>query len=170
MTLVADTSALISLGCADTERPSVVDLFFERFDVLVPRAVVEELREMAAYEDRHGRAAETVLEQDDYVVDTVTIDPDIPLDEGENAVVSLANQREAEFCYCDEFNRLAIVHASLVNARLVTTPRLLEAFVVRDDLSREEAASILDTIGAARSWEHNSYVQQSRKWFIETND
>ncbi len=103
MQVVADTSALVSLG-----------------------VVVDELAETAAYDDASGRAAKAVLDRrDQFVVRDVDLDEAFPLDDGENAAVRLANDIETTQFYCDEFNRLALIHASLTTARLVTSPILL---------------------------------------------
>lgn len=167
MTLVADTSALVSLASVGTDQRHIVDRFFEGYDVVVPRMVVEELEDIARYDDGHGRAARIVVDEDGYDVREVALNPDFPLDDGENAAVQLANKLDADYLYCDEYNRLALVHASLSAARLVTTPRLLQAFVMHGDLNREEALAVLDEISTARSWAENAYVQQTRSWFAD---
>lgn len=169
MTLVADTSALVSLGCAEPDYTSLVDRFFVGYDVVLPRLVVEELEEMAAYDDPHGRAAAVIVDAEGYEVEDVDTDPDFPLDSGENAVVQLSNELGAEFCYCDEYNRLAMIHASLAETTVVTTPRLLHAFVRRGELSDAEARELLEYLSSVRSWTGNAYVEQTRSWFDESS-
>jgi len=164
MTLVADTSALVSLGCAAAEHGSIVELFFDGYDVYLPPAVIDELESTAEYDDQHGRSARRILERAEYTVQAGSADAELPLDSGETATVGLANELEAGFCYCDEFVRLSVIHAALVTARLITTPRVLEAFVLRGDLRQTEALDVLDAIIGARSWEGNAYVQQARTW------
>lgn len=161
--LVADTSGLVSLGIATDATPDPLTHCLEQYDVLLPQEVVTELKDIAAYDDTHGRAATAVLdESDEYTVLSVTLDTDFPLDDGENAAVTLANDTDAELFLCDEFTRLGLIHASLVDTRLVTTPTLLSVFVRTDRLTAAEARTVLDAISAARSWEANSYVQRAR--------
>lgn len=161
--LVADTSGLASLATAAGRDPDPLALCLDTYEVLIPEPVVEELEEMSSYDDAHGRAAETVLDRgNDLTVEWVALDEKFPLDDGENAAVTLANDVEAELFLCDEFDRLGLIHASLADTRLVTTPTLLSVFVRRGLLSREEALALLDVIGHARSWEENSYVERAR--------
>jgi len=164
--LVADTSGLVSLEICAGSSPDPLALCFEAYDVVVPEIVVAELQDITEYDDRHAAAAQAVLEQvADSSVRSVGLDTSFPLDDGENAVVTLANDVEASLCLCDEFNRLGIVHASLVTARLVTTPTLLAVFVESNRLSTDDAVTILDEITAARSWDANSYVRRARALF-----
>ncbi|WP_049926686.1 hypothetical protein [Halopiger goleimassiliensis] len=161
--LVADTSALVSLGIADDHEPAPLELLEEAYELVVPQPVDRELEEIASYDDEHGTAAGNVLEHvsDERLYD-VALDETFPLDEGENAAVSLANERESDVLLCDEFNSLGLIHASLADTRLVTTPTLLSSFTRRGRLSPNEAMSLLDTIATARSWDGNTYVSRVR--------
>lgn len=166
MTLVADTSALVSLAITDDTRRTVLPLLLDGYDVTVPTQVIGELADIAEYDDTHGTAARAVLEsRDRLTVCETEIDPEFPLDEGENAAIQLANRTGADFFYCDEYNQLALIHASVTDAQLVTTPRLLKAFVVHDDLSEEEAKTLLEEIADQRSWDGNAYVHQASQLF-----
>jgi len=158
---VADTSALISLSCAHTDLFGVV---VREYELLVPREVVDELKETASYDDEQARAAEKALEfvGSEIEVCEAELDAGFPLDRGENAAVALANSEDADLFLCDEFNSIGLVHASLTDVRLVTTPKLLEVFVHRGNISQEEAVETLDRISKLRSWENNSYVERVR--------
>ncbi|MWV38867.1 hypothetical protein [Natrialba sp. INN-245] len=161
--LVADTSTLVSLGITVNSNPNPLSLCLDVYDVYVPDEVVEELQEIASYDDDHARAASAVLDQiTEMTVQSVDLDTEFPLDDGENAAVTLANNTEAPLFLCDEFNSLGLIHASLADTRLVTTPTLLSVFVQTDQLTSDEALTLLSDINAARSWEANSYVQRSR--------
>lgn len=165
-TLVADTSGLVSLGIAAAHAPDPLSLCLETYEVYVPETVIEELREIAEHDDVHGRAATEVLDHASGLT-VVAVSPadGFPLDEGEHAAVTLANDIEAELFLCDEFNRLGLIHASLGQARLVTTPTLLALFQRTGLLTGDEAVSLLDRIGQARSWDANSYVERARSLF-----
>jgi predicted nucleic acid-binding protein len=165
--LVADTSGLVSLGIAGQDI-DLLSLCLERYDVAVPEIVVTELREVASYDDVHGDGAGRVLDRaEDLSVQPVDLDPEFPLDDGENAAVTLANEDDAAILLCDEFNRLGLIHASLADTRLVTTPTLLSVFVRQDRLASGDALALLDTLSEARSWDTNSYVQRTRSLLAE---
>jgi predicted nucleic acid-binding protein len=161
--LVADTSGLVSLGTAAAEGPDPLALLVDTYDIHLPEQVVAELREVAEYDDPHGRAADAVLGRlDEMRVEPVTLDEAFPLDDGENAAVTLANDLDAELLLCDEFTRIGLIHASLAAARLVTTPTLLAALVRNDRLTPDEAVAALDRVAAVRSWDGNAYVERAR--------
>lgn len=162
-TLVADASALVSLGVVADGNPDPLAVCLSRYEVVVPTAVIEELQEIASYDDAHGRAATTVLNRTEALeTRSVDLDPEFPLDDGENAAITLANDLDAALFLCDEFNQVGLVHASLADTRLVTTPTLLSILVRTENLSATEARTLLDEISDARSWEANSYVQRAR--------
>lgn len=166
--LVADTSALVSLGIVAESDPDPLSICLERYVITVPEQVVSELEETASYDDEHGRAADAALERvDEATVRSITLDDGFPLDDGENAAVSLVNDAEADLLLCDEFNSLGLVHASLVDTRLLTTPSLLSVLVRADCLRPADAERYLDAISQARSWEDNSYVQRARSLIEE---
>lgn len=161
--LVADTSGLVSLGIAAGDDPDPLSICVERYEVLVPTVVVEELRETASYDDAHGRAAAAVLDRTESIsTRSVELDAEFPLDDGENAAVALANDLDAALVLCDEFNQVGLIHASLADTRLVTTPTLLSALVRTDALSTADATAVLDAVSDARSWDANSYVRRAR--------
>ena len=164
--LVADASALVSLGIvADTDADPLT-LCLARYEVIVPTAVVEELREIASYDDIHGQGATAVLDRTEtFDTRSVDLDAEFPLDDGENAAVTLANEVDAALFLCDEFTQLGLIHASLADTRLVTTPTLLSIFVRTEQLSSPDAETFLDEISDARSWDANSYVQRARSLF-----
>jgi predicted nucleic acid-binding protein len=164
--LVADASALVSLGIVADADPDPLSICLTQYEVVVPTTVIEELKEISSYDDVHGRAATTVRDRaESFETRSVDLDAEFPLDDGENAAVTLANDLDAELFLCDEFNQLGLIHASLADTRLVTTPTLLSVHVRTEQLSAAEAQLLLDEISDARSWEENSYVQRARSLF-----
>lgn len=162
-TLVADASALVSLGITAGTDPDPLAIAFDTYDVVAPTAVVDELRDLSTYDDVHGTAAATVLDRlDSVTVRSVSLDTDFPLDDGENAAVTLANELDAALLLCDEFTHLGLIHASLADTRLVTTPTILSVFVRQERVAAGDARRLLETISAARSWDSNSYVHRAR--------
>ncbi|MDR5673685.1 PIN domain containing protein [Halalkaliarchaeum sp. AArc-CO] len=167
-TLVADTSALVSLGVVADAEHDPLELCLARYEVVVPAVVLDELREVSSYDDAHGRAATVVLDRTAALdVRAVELDTGFPLDDGENAAVSLANELDAGLLLCDEFTQLGLIHASLSDTRLVTTPTLLSVLVRTDRLSVADARTHLEEISDARSWEANSYVRRAQSLFEE---
>jgi predicted nucleic acid-binding protein len=167
--LIADASALVSLGIVTDDDPDPLALCLSQYEVIVPTAVIDELREIASYEDVHGHAASAVLDRvDAFMTQSVDLDAEFPLDDGENAAVTLANNLDASLFLCDEFNQLGLIHASLADTRLVTTPTLLSVLVRTEHLSAADARLLLDAIGDARSWSANSYVQRARSLLEES--
>jgi hypothetical protein len=159
--LVADASALVSLGTVAGNEPDPLSICLADYDAVVPTAVIQELQETASYEDAHGRAATAVLEQTETLeTRSVSLDSGFPL--GENAAVTLPNDIDAALLLCDEFTHLGLIHPSLADTRLVTTPTLLSVFVRTERLSVEKARTPLDEISERRSWTANSYVQRAR--------
>lgn len=166
MRLVADTSALVSIAATSDARRTVLPLLFEGYNVAVPGQVIDELADVARYEDDHARAAQAILDRRERIaVYEIELDPEFPLDAGENAAVQLTEEVGADYFYCDEYNRLALIHASLSEPQLVTTPRILKALVVHGDLAQSDAKTILDGISKVRSWGENAYVQQAEHLF-----
>jgi len=162
--LVPDTSGLVSLGIVAGEPPDPLSMCLTRYDVVVPAVVIDELRDIAA----HGRAAGLVCDRSDSVTTrSVALDGEFPLDDGENAAVTLANEIDAAILLCDEFTQIDILHASLADTRLITTPTPLSVLVRTDTLPPEEARTLLAEISEKRSWNANSYVQRARSLLAE---
>lgn len=162
--LVADTSALVSLGTVVTHGKAPLSIILDTHQVCIPEQVVSELKKTTTYEDRSGNAAQAVLDRrSEFNVRAVTLEADFPLDDGENAAVSLANDFDATQFLCDEFNQLALIHASLADTRLVTTPTLLTALVRNGHLAPVDAEALLSKMSEARSWETNTYVAQAKR-------
>ena len=165
-TVVADTSALVSFGVVAGHDPSPLDVLLNKYTALTASEVIAELHTTASYAGDHGRAAGAVLDRRDRIdVRDVDLDTAFPLDGGENAAVTLANEVGAAMFLCDEFDELAIVHASLVGCRLVTTPKLIAVLVRKHLLAEDEATAALNRIRDVRSWTNNSYAQRARETF-----
>ncbi|ELZ01027.1 hypothetical protein [Natrialba aegyptia] len=166
MVVVPDTSALVSLAIASDESP--IELLFTEYKVRISPEVVEELEEIASYDDTHAEAATRVLNQlDENHIQQPSEQPEYPLDEGETEAIALANETNAEIFLCDEYGELSTVHALLSSPRLLTTPKMMEALVLRGVLSAEDAQAALSEMVDERSWRNNSYVTQFLARFSE---
>jgi len=176
-TVVADTSALVSLGVPradadyDTDTaPDPLQYLLTSCDVSVPPEVVLELQDLTQYRDVHGAAATNVLAaRDHYTVDdpyeqdgTPDSRPTFGLDDGETDGIVLANALAVDGFLTDEFGgtNFALVHAALQGPRIVPTPRLIVDYARNGHLSHEEAQTLITTISPHRSWENSPYVAQ----------
>ncbi|WP_254531321.1 hypothetical protein [Natrinema gelatinilyticum] len=176
-TVVADTSALVSLGVPRADagfdtatNPDPLQYLLTSCTVSVPPEVVSELHDIAQYHDIHGAAATTVLAaQNHYSVkdpyqQTETPDsrPAIGLDDGETDGILLANAVDADGFLTDEFggNNFALVHAALTGPRIVPTPRLICDYARDGHMSPEEAQNLVTAISPHRSWDNSPYVTQ----------
>lgn len=166
MVLVADTSSLVSLAIATDETP--IRLLFEEYEIRLPPAVRSELQDIAAYEDAHADAGTRVLTHiTETHIQAPTTHPATPLDGGETAAIALANELNAAVFLCDEYSELATVHALLSEPRLMTTPKMIEAFVRRGVLSPDSARTVLSEMVTERSWRNNAYVSRFLNRFDE---
>lgn len=176
-TVVADTSALVTLGVPradadyDTDTaPDPLQYLLTSCDVSVPPEVVSELQDLTQYRDVHGAAATNVLAtRDHYTVDdpyerTETPDsrPTFGLDDGETDGIVLANGLAVDGFLTDEFGgtNFALVHAALQGPRIVPTPRLLCDYARNGYMTVEDARRLISTISPHRSWENSPYVAQ----------
>ncbi|MFT4920845.1 MAG: hypothetical protein ACI8XM_000036 [Haloarculaceae archaeon] len=178
-TVVADTSALVSLAVAradagydTTTAPDPLQYLLTSCSVVMPPKVVSELETLSQYQDIHAAAATNVLAAANHYTtedpyerpDTRDSRPTLGLDDGETDGIVLANARDVDGLLTDEFGgtNFALVHAALQGPRIVPTPRLICDYARNDHLTTQEARTLLTTIGAHRSWDNSPYVTQLR--------
>ena len=176
-TVVADTSALVSLAVprADAEydtdnAPDPLQYLLTSCDVSLPPEVIEELRDIAQYNDIHGAAATNVLAARDYYTIENPYDregtpgsrPTFGLDDGETDGIVLANALDVDGFLTDEFGgtNFALVHAALRGPRIVPTPRLICDYARNGHMTTEAARTLIQTISPHRSWGNSPYVAQ----------
>ena len=140
-TVVADTSALVSLGVpradatVDADAPDPFQYLLTSCDVFVPPEMIAELHDITQYQDIHAAAASNVLAaRSHYTVedpyerdDTPDSRPTFGLDDGETDGIVLANARAVDGFLTDEFGgtNFPLIHAVLEGPRIVPTPRLI---------------------------------------------
>lgn len=176
--VVADTSALVSLAVpkADPEydtatNPDPLAYLLTSCGVVVPPAVVAELRELAEWRDIHGIAASNVLSaRNHYDVDdpyekskTPDSRPTFGLDDGETDGIVLANALDADGFLTDEFGgtNFPLIHAVLEGPRLVPSPRLIREYARNGHLTSGEARTAIASISPHRSWGDSPYVART---------
>jgi predicted nucleic acid-binding protein len=164
VTVVVDTSALISLAIGDA-----LDETLAAFDIVTTPTVIEELEATAAYDDRHGTAATAVLGQ----MESLTVhDADgapfetSRVDAGEASCVAAARTVDAVFLVTDDYRALPELQG-LVDAEVAVSPIVLRALVKRDALSSADAETAFDTIAAGRDWLDAPIYRYARRLFSE---
>lgn len=162
MTVVVDTSALISLAIGDA-----LDETLAAFDIVTTPTVIEELEETAAYDDRHGTAATAVRQR----MESLTVqDADgapfetSRVDAGEASCVAAARTVDAAFLVTDDYRALPELQG-LVDAEVAVSPIVLRALVKRDALSSADAETAFETIAAGRDWLDAPIYRYARRLF-----
>jgi len=176
-TVVADTSALVSLAVPRTDaaydtdvNPDPLQYLLTSCTVFVPPEVITELRDLTQYQDIHGAEANNVLAaRNHYTVedpyersDTPDSRPTFGLDDGETDGIVLANTLDADGFLTDEFGgtNFPLIHAVLQGPRIVPTPRLICDYARNDHMTNKEAKTLLTAISPHRSWDNSPYVTQ----------
>lgn len=159
--IVADTSALVSLGTID-----LLDSFFEEFDVHTTEAVLAELEETATYEDIHGTAAARILDASGQMtIHSVSEGlTSSRVDVGEGSCALLTRDIESEFLITDDLRALPELQ-SIADAKVAISPLVLKAFVKRDVLEAETAASKLETLADRRDWLGAPIYRRAKRLF-----
>ena len=146
--IVADTSALLSLASID-----LLETFLSEFDVHTTDTVIQELEETASYDDRHGDAAHTVLNNSDGIPTHSAPEPftSSRVDRGEGSCATLANSEGAEFLITDDLRALPELQ-TVTDAQVAISPIVLKALVQRGVLEQDEAVEKLDELAGQRDW------------------
>ncbi|WP_436912009.1 hypothetical protein [Halosimplex marinum] len=146
--IVADTSALVSLAAVDA-----FDTVSTEFDVHTTETVVGELEDTSEYDDRHGDAAQAVLDnRDDFETHEVaeTLESS-RIDRGEGSCALLTRRLDAEFLITDDLRALPELQTAS-DAEVVISPVVLKALVKREVMERERAREKVDRLAERRSW------------------
>jgi len=161
--IVADTSSLISLASIE-----LLDTFLEEFDVHTTELVIEELRETAEYEDRHGEAAQTVLQHLDrtksHRVKGVFVSTRV--DEGEGSCTLLTKQIDTDFLITDDLRALPELQ-TVADTQVAISPIVLKALTQRNKLRREEALEKLEQLAENRDWLNAPIYRRAQRLFPE---
>lgn len=161
--LAADTSALVSLASVD-----LLDTFLTEFEVHTTELVVGELEGTSEYDDRHGDAAETVLDDLDRIR-THQIEGEFEssrVDPGEGSCALLTKKLDAEFLITDDLRALPELR-TVADARVAISPIVLKALVQRDTLEQEEALEKLDELAEQRDWLGAPIYRKAQRLFDE---
>ncbi|WP_338742432.1 hypothetical protein [Haloplanus salilacus] len=162
--IVADTSALISLTAADT-----LDLLLEEFDVHTTETVVEELEDLARYQDYTAEYADIVLSQKERITVHSVDTPEYQssrVDEGEGSCIQLTRNQDKDFLITDDLRALPELQ-TLTETRIAISPIVLKALVNRGVLDKQEALERLEKTAEERDWLEAPIYRRARGLFDE---
>ena len=160
--MILDTSALITIASIN-----LLDPVLTEYDVHTTETVIEELNETAEYEDVHGEAAQTVLDQLDRIEVHKTTGQCFQssrIDNGEGSTVTLANKKQAEFLITDDLRALPELQV-VADSTVVISPILLKALVKQDILEQEDAMEKLEEAAENRDWLESPIYRKAKNLF-----
>ena len=159
--IVVDTSSLLSLTSID-----LLDTLLLEFDVHVTELVIEELEETSGYDDRHGDAAQTVLDNRNRITvhEMHGAFTSSRVDEGEGSCALLTKEIDADFLLTDDLRALPELQ-TLADAKVAISPIVLKALIQRDILSGEEAREKLDALAENRDGLGAPIYRRARELF-----
>lgn len=147
--IVADTSALISIASI-----TLLNTVLTEFNAHTTETVVEELEETSEYNDRHGEAANHVLDHIDQITIHHLEDESFQssrVDKGEGSCVLLTKKIDAKFLITDDLRALPELQ-TIADAKVAISPIVLKALVQKDALEKEDALEKLDELAEQRDW------------------
>ncbi len=160
--IVADTSAVISLTTAD-----ILPVVLEEFDVRTTESVIEELEETGEYDDIHGKAARTALDQKPSIGVHTVGNPDFTssrVDSGEATCILLCRKLEADFLITDDLHALPELQ-NLTTTQVAISPIVLKALVKRNVLTNREALERVETLAEDRNWLKKPIYRRAKNLF-----
>ena len=148
--LVFDTSALISLEVVNLMRKTS-----EAFRVFIPKKVHEELKEVAKYEDIHGKAANRILRMERIEIREVgEISRHLVyIDEGEAEALELVKEIEADYLICDDYE--AFWYLSEDFKKTVFSVFVVRYLCEKGIISMEDGWNFIEMIRERRTWGDN---------------
>ncbi|PTD94235.1 hypothetical protein C9439_04085 [archaeon SCG-AAA382B04] len=159
--IVADTSALISLATVE-----LLDIFLTEFDVHTTEQVIKELEDTSEYDDTHGKASKTVLDD----LNQITVHQvkgkleSSRIDSGEGACALLTKEIGAKFLVTDDLRALPELQA-VADPRVAISPIVLKALVKREVLEQKEALNKLNELAEQRNWLGAPIYRRARDLF-----
>jgi len=160
--IILDTSALITIASIN-----LLDPVLTEYDVHTTETVIEEFNETAEYEDVHGEAAQTVFDQVDRIEVHKTNTQQFQssrIDDGEGSIVTLTNNKQAEFLITDDLRALPELQV-VADSTVVISPILLKALVKRDILEQEDAIEKLEEAAENRDWLESPLYRKAKNLF-----
>jgi len=165
--IVADTSSLVSLQTGD-----ILTLSLELFDISIPEIVVTELKEVAGFNDTHGKSARNVLklikERRVSVKKLVVIsESELRVDVGEMDCLNLCKQEQIPILVTDDWRALPKLIEKSASIKVVVSAFVIRSLLNKRMLTKDEAKAVLDKIARDRDWLESKIYEESKKWLIK---
>lgn len=162
--ILADTSALVSL-----EIKHLVALSSKIIQFYISDVVLSELKEIAEFDDVHGRSAKDVLSLVDsgiIAVRYVSARKEYleNIDIGEAEILTLAESGEYDYLITDDVRALPYIK-SITKVKVLTSAFVIRLLYDLKLLSRDEALNSIKEISASRDWYGGILETISYKYF-----
>jgi len=149
--ILADTSALVSI-----EIKHLVALASRFIQFSISTGVYKELKEIAEFDDMHGRSARDVLkliENGIICVKTVQVRKEHAenIDMGEAEILTLAESDEYDYIITDDVKALPYIK-SKAKVKVLTSVFVIRLLYDLNILTRQEALNSIKEIAAYRDW------------------
>ena len=165
--IVADTSSLISLQTGD-----ILELSLELLDISVPEIVVTELKEIAGFNDTHGKSARNVLklikENRISVKELIVIsETGSRVDVGEMDCLNLCKQEQISILVTDDWRALPKLIEKSASINVVVSAFVIRSLLNKHMLTGDDAKAVLDRIAHDRDWLESKIYEESKKWLTK---
>lgn len=162
--ILADTSALVSL-----EIKHLVALSSKIIQFYISDVVLSELKEIAEFDDVHGRSAKDVLclvDSGIIAVRYVSARKEYleNIDIGEAEILTLAESGEYDYMITDDVRALPYIK-SITKVKVLTSAFVIRLLYDLKLLSRDEALNSIKEISASRDWYGGILETISYKYF-----
>ena len=165
--IAADTSSLISL-----QTGGILEQSLELFDISIPEIVVTELKEVAGFNDTHGKSARNVLKlikgNRISVKELIAIsETESRLDVGEMDCLNLCKQEQIPILVTDDWKALPKLIEKSASINVVVSAFVIRSLLNKRMLTGDNAKAVLDKIARDRDWLESKIYEESKKWLTK---
>ena len=166
ISILADTSALVSL-----EIKHLVNLASKYIQLFISKGVCEELKDIAEFDDVHGKSARDVLrlvESGIITVISITAREEHTqnIDRGEAEILTLSESGEYDYIITDDVKSLPYIK-SQTNVKALTSVFVIRLLYDLNILSQQEALVSIKEISISRDWYGGVLQTISERYFEE---
>jgi predicted nucleic acid-binding protein len=150
----------------------ILTLSLELFDISIPEIVVTELKEVAGFNDTHGKSARNVLklikERRISVKELVVIsETELRVDVGEMACLNLCKQEQIPILVTDDWRALPKLIEKSASIKVVVSAFVIRSLLNKRMLTGDNAKAVLDKIARDRDWLESKIYEESKKWLTK---
>ncbi len=167
--ILADTSALVSL-----EIKHLVALSSKFVQFSISTGVCEELKEIAKFEDVHGRSAKDVLELvDKGIIEVKSVNARKEhiesIDMGEAEILTLGESGKYDYIITDDVKAMPYMK-SVARVKVLTSVFVIRLLYDLKLLSRHEALDSIKQISTSRDWYGGILETVAYKYFDDISE